>query len=111
MAKTRQNPDRKVEVQVSGGDTTVRHSFYLWAKRCFDLVLSLLASILMSAPLLILCARIMLEDYGNPFYVQQRVGQNGEKLPMVKLRSMKIGSDDIHKTLTPEQLQEYRREY
>lgn len=93
-------------------ETTLRkHMTYLFAKRCFDFASSLVVSAIMLIPLLILCAVVAWEDFGNPFYVQRRVGQNGEVLHMVKLRSMKIGSDNIERTLNAKQLEEYRREY
>lgn len=99
------------ELNRRGELTYQKHLVYLFAKRCFDFASSLAVSVVMLVPLLILCAKVALEDFGNPFYVQRRVGQNGEELPMVKLRSMKIGSDNLERALTPKQLEEYRREY
>lgn len=84
---------------------------YLVIKRCFDFVAALIASVILLVPMALLCAWVAAIDFGNPFYVQQRVGQHGKKLPMVKIRSMKRGADDVKRTLTPAQLEEYYKEY
>ena len=84
---------------------------YLVAKRCFDFLSSLCMSIVLLLPLTGLALTVVIKDFGNPFYVQKRVGLHGKVLPMVKLRSMKKGADRLEDMLTPEQLEEYRREY
>lgn len=38
-------------------------------------------------------AATFIEDRKFPFYVQYRKGQNGKEFPLVKLRCMKVGSD------------------
>lgn len=83
----------------------------LFARRCFDLVCSLCASILFFIPMLVIAAMIMIKDPGNPFYMHRRVGKNGESIGVLKFRSMKLGADDLEKTLTAEQLKEYKQEY
>lgn len=83
----------------------------LFARRCFDLVCSLCASILFFIPMLVIAAIIMIKDPGNPFYMHRRVGKNGESIGVLKFRSMKLGADDLEKTLTAEQLKEYKQEY
>ena len=95
----------------SKGEKAEVRSLYLFAKRCFDLMASLLASIILLVPLLVLCICVVAEDFGCPFYVQERVGKNGKMLRMAKLRSMKCGSDNIETTLSQEQLEEYHKEY
>jgi len=84
---------------------------YLIAKRSFDIVFSLGASAVMLIPMLILMLLIALKDFGNPFYMQKRVGQNGKFFGVVKLRSMKKHADDLESMLSPEKLDEYHREY
>ena len=84
---------------------------YLVFKRCFDFMASLLVSVVLLIPLGILALFVVVKDFGNPFYVQKRVGQNGKELRMVKLRSMKRGADSLETMLTPMQLAEYHREY
>lgn len=84
---------------------------YLIVKRCFDFLSSLCLSVFLLFPLAVLALGVILNDFGNPFYVQKRVGQGGKELRVVKLRSMKKKADDLERILTPEQLAEYHREY
>lgn len=83
----------------------------LFVRRCFDLVCSLCAGILFFIPMLVIAAIIMMKDPGNPFYMHRRVGKNGESIGVLKFRSMKLGADNLEKTLTAEQLKEYKQEY
>ena len=83
----------------------------LFARRCFDLVCSLCASVLLFIPMLIISVMIMMKDPGNPFYIHKRVGRNGESIGVLKFRSMKLGADNLEKMLTDEQLKEYKQEY
>lgn len=84
---------------------------YLGTKRCFDIVFSLIATVLLAIPVAVLCMVIMCKDFGNPFYVHQRVGKGGKIFRMLKLRSMRMGADDLNSMLSPKQLEEYRKEY
>ena len=84
---------------------------YDFFKRCFDIVSSLIVSIILLIPIGIISILIVLKDKGNPFYSHKRVGKNGTELKVCKFRSMRNGADDLEKMLTPEQLEEYRREY
>lgn len=84
---------------------------YLIAKRCFDFLSSLCLSVFLLFPLAVLALGVILKDFGNPFYVQKRVGQGGKELRVAKLRSMKKGADNLERMLTPDQLEEYHREY
>lgn len=86
-------------------------ALYLAIKRCFDFVSSFLASLILLIPLAVLALIVMIKDFGSPFYVQKRVGQYGKELRVAKLRSMKIGADRLEDMLSPEQLEEYHREY
>lgn len=93
--------------------TEIKHpkAGYLAIKRVFDFLSALCVSIILLIPVAILALLVMVKDPGSPFYVQKRVGQHGKVLPMAKLRSMKKGADKLENMLTPEQLEEYRREY
>lgn len=88
-----------------------KKKIYSVVKRCFDFVSSAIASILLLIPLAVLSFIILIKDFGNPFYMQKRMGKNGEILNVAKLRSMKKGADHLEEMLTPEQLEEYHREY
>ena len=51
------------------------------------------------------------EDGGNVFYKHNRIGMNGKKIGVYKFRSMKLNADKLEDVLTPEQLEEYKREF
>lgn len=88
--------------------------FYFWylvIKRVFDFLSSLIVSILILIPMLIVALVVIIKDFGNPFYKQKRVGKKGKPLKVWKFRSMKKGADKLEQMLTPEQLEEYKREF
>jgi lipopolysaccharide/colanic/teichoic acid biosynthesis glycosyltransferase len=58
------------------------------AKRAFDLVVGTVALLLLLPLLLALIAAIWIESPGNPIFVQDRLGQNGRRFRMYKLRTM-----------------------
>lgn len=88
-----------------------KHGTYFLIKRCFDFVSSFCLGIVLLLPMLCLALVVFLKDPGNPFYVQERVGKNGKPLPMVKLRTMRLGADRLEEMLTPKQLAQYKKEY
>ena len=53
---------------------------YRFVKRLFDLVFSLLMSVLLLIPIAIVCALISLETPGSPMYTQERVGRGGRTI-------------------------------
>lgn len=84
---------------------------YLGVKRFFDFLSSLLVSILILLPLLIVALIVICKDFGSPFYKQKRVGRKGKTLKVWKFRSMQKGADNLEKMLTPEQLAKYKKEF
>lgn len=84
---------------------------YLTVKRCFDFVSSFCVSVVLLLPLTVLALMVVIKDFGSPFYAQKRVGMHGKDLFILKLRSMRRGADNLEKMLSPEQLEEYRKEY
>ena len=84
---------------------------YLVCKRAFDLVASLLASLVLLLPMAVVGLLVVLKDPGSPFFIQKRVGQGGKMIRVYKFRSMKKNADRLEDMLTPEQLAEYRTEY
>lgn len=87
------------------------YGIYLFLKRIFDFVSSLLVSIILILPMLIVSVIVICKDFGSPFYKQKRVGKKGKPLKVWKFRSMKKGADDLKKMLTEEQYEEYVKEY
>lgn len=57
-------------------------------KRAFDLVFSLSALIAVTPLLLALALVIVIDSWGSPVFVQERVGRGGRRFRMLKLRTM-----------------------
>ncbi len=69
--------------------------FYLFVKRCFDIVVSLIAGLILLVPTLILALIIFIDDpHGSPFFAQDRVGKNGKLFRFYKLRSMHVNAEE-----------------
>lgn len=66
---------------------------YRKVKRIVSLVFSIFSLIFMAPICLIACIFIVLESSGNPIYMQERVGINGQKFIMYKLRSMYLDAE------------------
>jgi len=70
---------------------------YLIIKRIQDIIISL-TGLLLSLPLLLLIMiLIKLEDRGNIFFLQNRVGLGGKLFKIVKFRTMRMGSEKGNK--------------
>src|SRR5688500_2249371 len=63
------------------------------AKRALDLVLASVLLLLAWPLLLALAAAVRLQDGGPALFVQERVGRNGLRFRMLKLRSMVPGAE------------------
>lgn len=72
---------------------------YRFFKRFFDTISSALGLICLSPLFLILAIWIMIDDFGSPFYSQVRIGKNGRRFRMWKLRSMVKNADALKKEL------------
>lgn len=73
--------------------------FYHFFKRSFDIVSSALALVVLSPLFLVVGAKIKHEDGGKFFYHQIRIGKNGKKFKMWKLRSMVENADQLKEEL------------
>lgn len=91
----------------SGGAVT---GIYLTVKRFLDIVLSVLSLAVLWPAFLVIACLIRHEDHGPVFYKHKRVGLHGQMISIYKFRSMKAESENL-KELSPEQLEEYRREF
>ena len=72
-----------------GGNTMM----YRKVKRIVSLIFSIFSLVFMAPICLIACIFIVLESSGNPIYMQERVGINGQKFIMHKLRSMYLDAE------------------
>ena len=88
-----------------------RYGFYLFIKRAFDLISSGLFLIIFSWLYIIIGLAVKFSDGGKIFYMHKRVGKGGKDIYIPKFRSMKKNADKLEEMLTPEQLEQYRKEY
>lgn len=63
---------------------------YVILKRSFDIVFSLLALTITAIPMAVIAIVVKLSSPGPVFFVQERVGINGQDFKMLKFRTMKV---------------------
>ena len=63
--------------------------------RVADLLFSLIGLIVLSPVILLFALLIVIDDFGSPLYIQERVGINGTTFKLLKLRSMKNRSTGL----------------
>ncbi len=84
-----------------------KKSIYQFVKRCFDILCSFIAIIVLSPLLIILTILVPLTSKGSPFYLDRRLGKNKKIIKVIKYRSMKSDARPVIEILTKEQYQEY----
>jgi Undecaprenyl-phosphate glucose phosphotransferase len=75
-----------LDVQIAPSETIS----YVILKRCFDVAFSLLAIVITAIPMLLIAIAIKLSSPGPVFFVQDRVGINGQSFRMLKFRTMTV---------------------
>ena len=65
-----------------------KNPLYFFSKRVFDVFSSALCLIIFSPVFIIVAIVIIIDDPGNPFFIQERDGLNGKIFKMYKFRSM-----------------------
>lgn len=68
-------------------------------KRIVDIVLSIIGIVVTSPVILIVAILIKLEDGGNVFFAQKRVGLKEKQFKMFKMRSMRPDAEEIKEEL------------
>lgn len=68
---------------------------YMFFKRIFDILLSLIGLIILAIPCLIISLFIFACDRGPVFYTQERVGKDGKRFKIYKFRSMYVDADKL----------------
>ena len=99
------------EYELKNQKKRVERSAYTVSKRAFDILASAVAIILLSPVLMIISAMVYLGDPGPVIYGQIRIGKNGKPFKMWKFRSMYMNADKMIDQLTPEQMQQYYKEF
>ncbi len=88
-----------------------RYGCYRFFKRTFDLFSSGIMLLLLLPVFLILAICVKCSDGGKVFYKHPRVGKDGKDIFITKFRSMKPNADKLEDLLTPEQLEQYKKEF
>ena len=75
-------------VMVKSNVTLKKKPVYDFLKRTVDIIVSL-GALTCGLPVFILIAIvIMIDDFGNPFFMQERIGKDGKAFNMLKFRTM-----------------------
>lgn len=82
-----------VHIKVRGGRC------YAFFKRLFDIMVSFVATIIISPLLIILWLLVKLTSKGPSIYTSIRVGKNGKKFKFYKFRSMVVNAEEMKKDL------------
>ena len=84
---------------------------YRFFKRCFDIVCSSFAIILLSPVYIILSVIVKCTSKGPVFYSHKRIGKNGKEIGILKFRSMVKNADRMIDDFTEEQKKEFKENY
>lgn len=68
-------------------------SIYLFCKRCFDIVCSSIALIILVVPMIVISILIKLDSKGPVIFKQERLGKDGKPFYIYKFRSMKLDAE------------------
>lgn len=89
---------------------SIRKWNYLFAKRMFDIICSILAIAFLSPVLATVALLIKAEDGGPVIHTRVCIGKNNKTYKMYKFRSMCVDADNLSKWLDSEQIEEYKKE-
>ena len=76
-------------------DELERQYAYIYLKRVFDVILSLIGLLVLSLLFLIIAAFVKFCDGGPVLYTQERVGKDGRRFKIYKFRSMYVDADKL----------------
>ena len=88
-----------------------KKTLYDLIKRVTDVCVSLLGIVLLLPLFVVITIIVWMDDGGNPFYEHLRIGYRGRKISIYKFRSKKMNVGDLKKILTPEQMEQYIKEF
>lgn len=92
-------PDAVISPSSSLEECVAQKGAFFALKRCFDVVLSVFAIIVLSPVLAIVAIAIAIDDGGPVFYSQERVGYRGQVFRIYKFRSMRCDAERRHEDL------------
>ena len=86
--------EKKGEYFVESVGEIPKKPLYSFIKRTFDVFASLIALIVLAIPMLIIAAMIKIKSPGPVFYKQERLGYRGEKVNIIKFRTMNLDAEE-----------------
>ena len=87
---TLEKSQNHIDVQIQYTEKVI----YNFVKRVFDIVASFIALIILSPVFLIISIAIMIDDFGNPIFSQERIGKNSKPFKLYKFRSMRVNAEN-----------------
>lgn len=84
---------------------------YFPVKRFMDIFCAILGLIILSPVFLITAILIKREDGGKVFFKHKRLGKNGKVIYIYKFRTMVENAEDLIKSFTPEQMEEFKTNF
>ena len=87
--------EEKALISIDNGKVhgTVYELFYNFVKRCFDIIASICAIILLSPVFLVSIIAIKLDTKGPAIFTQMRIGKDGKLFKLYKFRTMVLDAD------------------
>ena len=77
---------------------------FLFVKRAFDIIVSLIALIILAIPMIIVAILIKLEDGSPAIFKQLRMGKNLKTFYIYKFRTMKTQREELNSELSHEEM-------
>lgn len=102
---------QKVSLGTAVDERIKKRYAYRFIKRAFDIISSGLVLIIFSWLFIIIALVVKFSDGGRVIYKHERIGQYGKKIYISKFRSMRPNADKLEDMLTPEQIEQYKREF
>lgn len=104
------------DIEATSSTTTLKKPIkptpiYDFFKRATDLFCSFLAIIILSPIFLIISIIVKCTSKGPVFFKHTRVGKHGKPINILKFRSMVQNSEELIKKFTPEQMEEYKKNF
>lgn len=84
---------------------------YGFIKRCFDVISSIIAIIIISPLYLLIAIIVKLESQGTIFFKHERLGKDGKKIKVYKFRTMVINAQQILNNMPDEMKREFEKSF
>ena len=89
-------------VMVKSSVVLKKKPVYDFLKRFADILISVIALTCGLPFFIIIALVIMIDDFGNPFFMQERIGKDGKAFNMFKFRTMFVNADEMKVNLMEE---------